>query len=585
MSKADAVVEISDIEDLRTLRESKNETVAELLSGFSEQVIVSEEGGFYAKEKDLPKARQVARECVRAGLFKPGMTSLYAVLSTTFDSHIEQRSREIKAQRAKEASQQKGRKNGPSLKVIDQEAEDEAEASETIRRAIDMGASDIHLDVRRKNTSLYFRVDGLLKKVSEGWSFEQGSRLVRMYHTSQRFGASAMDERGVSDAQFEIVHDGETYAVRLSTVGTINNGMKFVARIRNPSEVRDLDESGYTEQQSMIIRRAGRKNEGMALVVGPTNSGKSTTLTSLMAAQPRTKCVFELADPVEAELPNVVHVEMASLGEKERSEARVRRKIDATTRQDTDLLVIGEIRDGDSAKAAERMAEQGKLVFSTLHTASVTQVMKRLGTLGVSKELFFTPNFLRMVVAQKLIATLCPHCSLPDPSPKTRKGLTRLDRLMMDADVRRIRLLATMLCYLRGGTFETGIGLVPDLPNVRFVNPDGCSQCNDGFKGRTLVAEAMEVTEESCEIFEKEGVVKLRRYLLNDVGMTSMREHALSKICLGALDPLYVENRVEEIGVGDISKIPDEDRDAFSAAIEKVSQIQDPDRKGQEANG
>ena len=540
---------VDDIAVLWGVRESSDPRVARVLGDNADRVVVSDTGGFYCKEADLRDARMVINACVNDGIFEYEATRLHKVLGATFESYI--------AGRRKNARGGAKVTSNATDSLIGMDDSEEVEAHTILKRAVDKGASDVHLDVRRGECRLDFRVDGLLKRVTRGITFEEGMRLVRTYQTSPRFAGQEIDERGVSDGQFEFEHKSELYSVRVNIVGTINNGVKLVARIRNPTEVRDIDSAGYLPDQSVIIQRAGRLNEGLALIVGPTNSGKSTTLTSIMAAQPRTRCVLEIADPVEAELDNVVHIEMISLGERERGEERVKRKIDSTTRQDTDLLVVGEIRDRKSAEAAERMAEQGKLVFSTLHTASVTQSIKRLITLGMTASMFGMSNFLRMVCAQKLIGTLCQHCCLERPAPLT-KGTSDMEVAIRSADHRRIMILGTALCNLKGGRMETGLGMLPKKPKFRYVNETGCERCNEGILGRTIAAEAMKTTEASCEAYEEGGIMALRKHLLgSSVGMVSLREHALAKVCQGFLDPFYAESRVEDIGIADLSGIDD----------------------------
>ena len=358
--------------------------------------------------------------------------------------------------------------------------------------------------------------------------------MLGLLFANQEYAETDFSPNQVCDGQFEFPVPNPTgpgsliYTARLNSTPT-TLGCKTVLRLRGEASAQiKIQHAGYTPTQLGIIERSIRLTEGLVLFCGPTNSGKSSSLTSIISSQPMSRCIIELADPIECVLDNVTPIDISPRGEGRQQ--MVNDIIEATVRQDTDILVLGEIRD-PTIGIAEKLAEQGKLVVSTLHTASVSGVYNRLTSMGCPSALLASPGFFRAAVAQRLAPLLCEKCSRPQPSPT--------DYAARGEDCVRVACLASAYSKThRGGR----------PAQVRYRNPDGCPACRgSGVKGRTLVAEAMEVTEEVRAIYASGDLSDLRRHLIQDQGMESIHTHGLIKVASGALDPLDLEDRIEPI--------------------------------------
>ena len=403
-----------------------------------------------------------------------------------------------------------------------------AHATDLLELAVSSEASDIHIEARREGATILFRVHGVMRITAKNIDFDEAQRLIQTYYVNSQYANTTFDPMSPCDGQFNFIdpNTNKAYIARLNCVPTAQRGLKLVARLRNPLEVQDIAGAGYSSTQMRLIRDALACTEGMLLFCGPTNSGKSTSVTSLIASLPRSRCVVELADPIEAYLPNCTHVSLNSSGEN--SEDLAGLLIEATVRQDTDILVLGEIRSAQTASAAEKLAEQGKLVISTLHTGTVLGVYSRLTGLGMTRHLLSLPGFFRAAAAQRLIPTLCSACCRDEPPLAQREANRRLRGILK-------------------------LSHADQIGAIRYHNPEGCEDCqHTGIISRTLVAEVMLVDDEVRGMFASGDLHHLRRYLVSEQGMESMHRHALDKVLTGTLDPFHVEARIEPFSVHNI---------------------------------
>lgn len=390
-----------------------------------------------------------------------------------------------------------------------------AQVEYVLGRAVDAGASDVYLDIRRTLARIAFRVFGFVRPFEEELSAEEGLRLARsIWNLGGQ--SSAFDPTGACDVSFAFEHGGRSYRVRGNSMKEVR-GNSVVCRIRDPSFVLPLVESGYSPVQVRQIERMCRAPGGLILITGETNSGKSTTLSSLIASSPRTERIIEVADPVEVEFDHVSHVEIEHYGEAaERSLAGI---LAALVRQNPDTLVLGEIRDARSARCAEEMAIQGKRVLSTLHTQSCAAAVPRLVNLGVSPSLVGTRAFLAGVVNQNLVPMVCSSCGL-ERHPDARTDAAWRERF--------------------GG-------------GVRFINPAGCGSCKGGVSGQTLVAEVyplcLDRSGRAHALIGEGRLADLERYMRDKGpggGCQSKHGHAAAKIRTGAVDPVETERIIGE---------------------------------------
>ena len=387
-------------------------------------------------------------------------------------------------------------------------------------KAVEARASDVYLDVRRDRALLAFRTYGFRRPFDE-LSRDDGLALARSIWA---MGTNAQfDESGVCDVAFDFEHGGRQYRIRGNSMKEVR-GNSIVCRVRDPSFVLPLDESGYAPVQVRQIRRMCRAPGGLILVTGETNSGKSTTLASLMAAMPTTQKVIEVADPVEVVMDHVSHVEIERYGEG--AEQRLNENLAALVRQNPDTLVLGEIRDAASAKAAKDMAIQGKRVLTTLHSQSCAAAVPRLANLGVPLSLLGARAFLAGIVNQNLVPVVCGACGLashPDAAIEARYRTLFGDR-------------------------------------VRFVNEVGCGECRGGVAGQTLVAEVYPLCLDRAgtahELIGAGRLAELERHMRRDAaggnGCLSKHQHAAAKAAVGQIDPEHTERIIGEFDGEDL---------------------------------
>ena len=491
----------TDINILRSAGRLENPKVSSYLGKHPEvAVLIGEETQvFHAASAEKVPLFELRRFLWNNKIMKSGQNFI-PVLDTVFESYMNERERS-------------GQTEDPTSGI--------ARATDLLELAVTSEASDIHVEARREGAIILFRVHGVMRTMAEDIDFEEAQRLIQTYYVNSQYGNTNFDPMSPCDGQFNFIdpNSEKDYIARLNCVPTAQRGLKMVARLRNPMEVQDIAEAGYSQAQMRMIRDTLGCTEGMLLFCGPTNSGKSTSVTSLIASLPRSRCVVELADPIEAYLPNCTHVSLNSSGEN--SEDLAGLLIEATVRQDTDILVLGEIRSPQTASAAEKLAEQGKLVISTLHTGTVLGVYSRLTGLGMTKHLLSLPGFFRAAAAQRLIPTLCPDCCRDEPPLSQREANIRLRGLLMMRNAEK-------------------------LSSIRYHNPEGCEKCQlTGIISRTLVAEVMVVDDSVRAMFASGDLHELRKYLVSEQGMESMHRHALDKVLEGILDPFHVEARIE----------------------------------------
>lgn len=382
-------------------------------------------------------------------------------------------------------------------------------AEYVLAQATDQQASDIYLDIRRESGILSFRIYGNVIKAEE-MDIEIAKTIARSLYS--RTGRSQWVETEPCDTAFTFRHGSRRYRIRCNSVPDVR-GSSLSCRIRDPDFVLPLAESGYSDHQANLIGRICNAPGGLILITGETNSGKSTTLASLMLTAPRGQRMIEIADPVEVEFDHCTHIELNH--HREDAQAVFRNLLAATVRQNPDSLVLGEIRDEMTAAAAQNMAIQGKRVLSTLHTQSCVAAIPRLGSFGVDHHLLSLREFIAGIVNQNLVPVICRECGLarhPDP----------------DRDRR----------------YRTLFG-----PAVRFINPAGCPACAAGISGQTLVAQVYPLCldrNRAHQLIADQKLFELDEYMQQEFGIESKEDHARAKAEAGLIDPAVTEAIIGE---------------------------------------
>ena len=382
-----------------------------------------------------------------------------------------------------------------------------------LNNAIEASASDIYIDIRQDFARLSFKTFGQVAHIKD-MAKDMGLSIARGLFAA---GNDKWQEMAACDTSFSHQHEERLYRVRCNSLPD-TRGQSVACRVRDPGFVLPLEQSGYSDHQIRLIRRICRAPGGMILITGETNSGKSTTLAGLMLNAPRGQRMIEIADPVEVHFDHCTHVEINRYGDNPAKEFNA--VLGATVRQDPDALVLGEIRDEDTADAAQSMAIQGKRVYSTLHTQSCVASIPRLQNLGVDHHLLSLREFLAGVVNQNLVPLVCPCCRFeahPD------NGL--------DRHYREIFGEAALLVY---------------------INPDGCDQCINGVVGQTLVAEVYPLCldrKEAHQLIARNELWKLEDYMKEEFGIQTKQEHAMDKVRQGLIDPDRTEAIIGEFSI------------------------------------
>ncbi len=399
--------------------------------------------------------------------------------------------------------------NDSELEVLDSAAEKKEEGVETIglenlakdspliqrvnrilAAAVDMRASDIHIEPQETRVTVRVRVDGVLKQLTT-LPISIHPRLTARIKIMSNLVIT--ERRLPQDGQFRVQMRGQKIEFRVSTLPCLK-GEKIVMRVLGQSKLNsDLDQLALNPRERHAVEAALKSPNGLVLVTGPTGSGKTTTLYTMINVLNKPDVnIMTAEDPVEYEVPNVNQVKIRpAVGLTFESTLR------AFLRQDPDVMLVGEIRDLETAEIAIKASITGHLVFSTLHTNSAPATITRLTHMGVAP--YLVAASVKMVIAQRLVRKLCNHC-------KAAAALTDEDRSFLTEK-------------------ETGrLGQI--------YRPVGCHHCHHtGYSGRKPVFEVMpiESSEMRNMITTKTDVDELNRLAIRE-GMVSLREAALAAV-------------------------------------------------------
>lgn len=355
---------------------------------------------------------------------------------------------------------------------------------EILNDAIELRASDIHFEPQEKIVIVRFRVDGVM---------HEAGRIPREYYDGvvNRIKIAAnmrIDEHyAAQDGAIRYEGHGDPIDVRVSIVPLVD-GEKVCMRLLS-AYVRSitLTDLGFTEHHQRIMEEAAYKPFGMLLTVGPTGSGKSTTLYALLKMRNHPDVnISTIEDPVEYKIPGINHIQVNA-----KTNLTFANGLRALVRQDPDICLVGEIRDGETADISVNAALTGHLLFSTLHANDAATAIPRLLDMGV--EPFLLASTLEVVVAQRLMRRLCPHCRYS--YPVTREDIAK----QYPAAARFFPETGTMLLY-RG---------------------KGCEACSEtGYKGRVGIHELMSITPAVEELI-------IRRATSAEITIAARREGML----------------------------------------------------------
>lgn len=357
-----------------------------------------------------------------------------------------------------------------------------------IRQAIDERASDIHIEPFKDRISLRYRIDGKLYEIPPP------ARHLHLPIVSRIKILARLDiaeKRLPQDGAMMVKIEDRPIDIRISTIPTIY-GEKIVLRILDRSAVvLDLVQMGFEPKQLELIRKASNAPYGLIFLTGPTGSGKTTTLYAILnEIKHPSKNIVTVEDPVEYKLDSVNQVQVKSeIGLTFASALR------SFLRQDPDVMLVGEVRDLETAQICIRSALTGHLVLSTLHTNDAPSAVTRLIDIGI--ESYMVAPSLLLVVAQRLIRKLCQDCKEAYEPVKEQLGGVKINAELL-------------------------------------YKPKGCAKCNQlGYKGRTVVAEVMQINEEIRSLISQSASFQKIRDVAKAAGMQTLYESGIKKVEAG----------------------------------------------------
>lgn len=369
--------------------------------------------------------------------------------------------------------------------------------------AIRKGASDLHFEPYEKNYRIRFRIDGILHEIASP-PVALSTRLSARLKVMSRLDIA--EKRVPQDGRIKLkLSAKKSIDFRVSTLPTLW-GEKIVMRILDSdSAMLGIDVLGYEEQQKKLYLDALAQPQGMILVTGPTGSGKTVSLyTGLAILNTSETNISTAEDPVEINLPGVNQVQVNP-----RAGLTFASALKAFLRQDPDVVMVGEIRDLETAEIAIKAAQTGHLVLSTLHTNSAPETLTRLLNMGVPS--YNVASSVSLIIAQRLARRLCSHCKQQEVLPEAellRQGFT-----------------------------------AQQLPTIKIFKPVGCEHCTNGYKGRVGIYEVMPVSAKMADIIMQGGNSLDIATQAQAEGVNNLRQSGLIKAAAG-MTSLAEVNRV-----------------------------------------
>ncbi|WP_028844500.1 type IV-A pilus assembly ATPase PilB [Thermodesulfovibrio thiophilus] len=366
-------------------------------------------------------------------------------------------------------------------------------ANKIIVDALKMRASDIHIEPYDKGVSVRYRIDGVLHK-SLNLPLQIKSSLITRFKIMAHLDIS--EKRLPQDGRIKLKISNREVDFRVSTLPIIH-GEKIVLRILEKGSLQlDLTKLGFEKNSLDFFLEALQKPYGMILVTGPTGSGKTTTLYSaLMTLNKPDVNIMTVEDPVEYSFPGINQVQV-----KEEIGLTFASALRSFLRQDPDIIMVGEIRDFETAEIAVKSALTGHLVLSTLHTNDAASTVTRLVNMGI--EPFLISSSVILIMAQRLVRKLCQNCKKEEKYSKE-----------------------TLL----------KIGFSADkIDHLKTYRANGCSECNNtGYLGRVALYEVMPIKDEMRElILTGAPATEIKREAIN-IGMTTLRQSGINKVIQG----------------------------------------------------
>lgn len=392
---------------------------------------------------------------------------------------------------------------GEEILTLDHASEDQSPAvkllDSILLSAMQRRASDIHVEAADRSTRVKFRVDGILVPAMEPLDIRLHAPLVSRLKVMSDLDIA--ERRVPQDGSFRMRLERKTVDFRVSILPSVF-GESVVIRILDREAISTgvstlrLDRLGFNEEDLKRFRRAITKPYGMVLVTGPTGSGKTTTLyAAITEMNIKEDKLITIEDPVEYQFPGVVQIPV-----NEKKGLTFARGLRSILRHDPDKIMVGEIRDSETAQIAIQSALTGHLVLTTVHANNVFDVIGRFASMGIDAYNFLAA--LNCVLAQRLVRMSCQSCRVPVPLDKTLAEESGLD-------------------------YE-------EYKDAHFYQGKGCPECHGtGYRGRKCITEFLDLTDEIKEMILSERPLSEIRYRAVTGGMITLRQSALRKVLDG----------------------------------------------------
>lgn len=496
----------------------KNQIISgDILFLLPEPIARTHELVIFGKEKNILKLAVLDPENIQIFEFIERKTGLKTKIYLTNPSGLLEilkqyhRGLDIKEFAPSEAKTEK-RKSDKDLKELAQDLPVIRIVDSILEYAIFENASDIHIEPLEKETTVRYRIDGILREVMTLPKFAQPGIVARIKVLSNL----KLDEHRLpQDGRFKIESKEYKVSFRVSIM-PIFDGEKVVMRLLWESgKILTLEQLGLQERPLEIVKRNIKKPHGMILVTGPTGSGKTTTLYSVLNLLNKPGVnIATVEDPIEYRMPGI-------------NQSQINPKIGFTfanglrslLRQDPDIIMVGEIRDQDTADIAVNAAMTGHLVLSTLHTNDAITTLPRLLEMGIPS--FLVASTTNIIIAQRLVRKTCANCI--QSYHLTAKEITELNKQFNLKNI--LATMARERAILRS---EDSLG------SLLFYKGKGCKQCeNEGYKGRMGIYEVLEITDEVARLINTNAKAPELREMAKKQQMLTMLEDGFIKAKAG----------------------------------------------------
>ncbi|MBM3822302.1 MAG: type II/IV secretion system protein [Verrucomicrobia bacterium] len=406
-----------------------------------------------------------------------------------------------------------GEEEGTNLDNAAEDASIIRFVNQVLKDAIELRASDVHLEPFEHELRIRYRIDGVLQEVpvpAQIKRFQPAivSRVKILSHLN------IAEKRLPQDGRIKVRIDEAEVDIRVSVIPMLHGEAVVMRLLRQNSTLRGMNELGLDARPLRSFRRVLGLPHGIVLVTGPTGSGKTSTLyTALNEINDAVRKIITIEDPIEYQLRGINQIQVS-----EKAGLTFARGLRAVLRHDPDVVLIGEIRDRETAQIAVQASLTGHLVFSTLHTNDAPGALTRLVDMGV--EPYLVASSLEAVLAQRLVRVLCPHCKVADCSPTT-------------------------------ASFKISAGLAAEAAVFKAV---GCRECrNTGYHGRRAIFEWMDAGFEVRQLILKNASSGEIREAAVRSGMRTLAEDGWRLVGLGHTTPEEVLRVTKDQSVGDAS--------------------------------